>query len=137
MPASGLSCRTRDRSSLLGTGSLLWHRGCSLLVLVVHRLQSLPAQLWGTDLVAPRHMGSYGSPGDAVVKNPHSNAGDMGSILGSGRSSGAGNGHSNITAWEIPWTEETTRLPSNRFPKSWMLLSTHACGVVRSSPTRD
>ena len=52
------------------------------------------------------------------------NAGDLGLIPGSGRSSGEGNGnplqysclensiHSNILAWRIPWTEETGRLPS-------------------------
>ena len=37
-----------------------------------------------------------GSPGGAVVKNPPANAGDtgdMGSIPGSGRSSGVGNGN--------------------------------------------
>ena len=46
---------------------------------------------------------SWGS----VVKNPPANAGDAGSIPGSGRSPGEGNGnHSSILAWEIPWTEE-------------------------------
>ena len=37
-----------------------------------------------------------GFPGDSVVKNPSANAGDigdMGSVPGSGRSSGAGNGN--------------------------------------------
>ena len=34
-----------------------------------------------------------GFPGDAVVKNPLANAGDMDSIPGSGRSPGAGNGN--------------------------------------------
>ena len=33
-------------------------------------------------------------------------AGDMGSIPGSGRSPGEGNGnHSSVLAWKIPWTE--------------------------------
>ena len=45
-----------------------------------------------------------------VVKNLPANAGDVrdvGSILGSGRSPGGGNGtHSNILVWKIPWTEE-------------------------------
>ena len=41
-----------------------------------------------------------------MVKNPPANAGDAGSIPGSGRSPGGGNGkHSNILAWKIPWTE--------------------------------
>ena len=34
-----------------------------------------------------------GFPGDAVVKNPLANAGDMDSIPGSERSPGAGNGN--------------------------------------------
>ena len=42
-----------------------------------------------------------------MVKNPPANAGDVGSIPGSGRSPGEANGtHSSILAWEIPWTEE-------------------------------
>ena len=32
-------------------------------------------------------------PGNSVVKNPPANAGDVGSILGSGRSPGEGNGN--------------------------------------------
>ena len=35
---------------------------------------------------------SEGFPGDSVVKNPPANAGDLGSIPGSGRSPGEGNG---------------------------------------------
>ena len=34
-----------------------------------------------------------GSPGGSVVKNPPANAGDLGLILGSGRSPGEGNGN--------------------------------------------
>ena len=34
---------------------------------------------------------SIGFPGDSVVKNPPTNAGDMGSIPGSGRFPGGGN----------------------------------------------
>ena len=43
------------------------------------------------------------------------NAGDPGSIPGSGRSPGEGNStplHSSILAWKIPWTEEAGRLQS-------------------------
>ena len=50
-----------------------------------------------------------GSDGKASAYN----AGDLGSIPGSGRSSGEGNGNSSSTlAWKIPWTEEPGRLPS-------------------------
>ena len=46
-----------------------------------------------------------GSPCASVVKNPFANAGDMGSIPGSGRSPGEGNGNPlHILAKEIPWT---------------------------------
>ena len=45
-----------------------------------------------------------------VVNNPPASAGgagDVGSISGSGRLPGVGNGtHSSILAWGIPWTEE-------------------------------
>ena len=41
-----------------------------------------------------------------VVKNPPANAGDPGSIPGSGRSPGGGNGNPlQDSCWEIPWTE--------------------------------
>ena len=46
-----------------------------------------------------------------MVKNPLANAGDLGSVLGSGRTPGEGNAtHSSILAWKIPWTEEIGRL---------------------------
>ena len=41
-----------------------------------------------------------------MVKISACNAEDPGSILGSGRFPGEGNGHSSILAWRIPWTEE-------------------------------
>ena len=48
-----------------------------------------------------------------MVKNPPAEAGDEGSIPGSGRSPGEGNGNpSSILAWEIPWTEEPGGLQS-------------------------
>ena len=45
-----------------------------------------------------------------VVKNPPASGGDLrdtGSIPGSGRSPGEGNGNPlSLLAWRIPWTEE-------------------------------
>ena len=42
-----------------------------------------------------------------MVKNPPASEGDVGSILGLGRSLGEGNAtHFSILAWEILWTEE-------------------------------
>ena len=47
------------------------------------------------------------------VKVSACNAGDLGSIPGSGRSPGEGNGtHSSILAWRIPWMEEPGGLQS-------------------------
>ena len=47
-----------------------------------------------------------GFPGGSVVKNPSVNAGDLGSIPGSGRSMKKEMAsHSSILAWKIPWTE--------------------------------
>ena len=64
---------------------------------------------------AEAHMGF---PGGTVVKNQPANAGDArdtGSIPGSGRSPGEGNGNPpSILAWKIPWTEKPGRLPSLR-----------------------
>ena len=40
------------------------------------------------------------------------NVGDMGSIPGSGRSPGEGNGNSSTLAWKIPWTEKPGVLQS-------------------------
>ena len=57
-----------------------------------------------------------------VLKNLPANAGDIrdeGSIPGSGRSPGEGNGtHSSIFAWEIPWTKEHGRLESMGLQKA-------------------
>ena len=48
-----------------------------------------------------------GFAGGSVVKNPPANTGDMGLILGRGDTLGKKMAtHSNILAWEIPWTEE-------------------------------
>ena len=60
-------------------------------------------------------------PGDSVVKNPPTNAGDSGSIPGSGKSPGEGNGtHSSILVWEIPWTEKPGELQSMELQESNM-----------------
>ena len=53
-----------------------------------------------------------------MVKNLPSNTGDVGLIPGWGRSSGEGNGHSCILAWEIPWTEEPSELQSMGLPEN-------------------
>ena len=59
-----------------------------------------------------------------VVKNPPANAGDMGSIPGSGRSAGGGHAtHSSILARRIPWTEEPGGLQTIRVAKRWTRLS--------------
>ena len=54
-------------------------------------------------------------------------AGDMGSIPGSGRSSGVGHGNpfQYSCLKKIPWTEEAGRLV-HRVTTSWTHLSTHA-----------
>ena len=49
-----------------------------------------------------------------MVENPPANAGELGSILGSGRSPEEEMAtHSSIVAWEIPWTEEPGGLQSD------------------------
>ena len=54
-----------------------------------------------------------GFPGGAEVKVSACNVGDLGSIPGSGRSPGEGNGNSlQYLAWRIPWMEELGGLQS-------------------------
>ena len=51
------------------------------------------------------------SLGGSVVKNLPANAGDTGSIPGSGKASGGEMAtHSSILAWKTAWTEEPGRL---------------------------
>ena len=63
-----------------------------------------------------------GFTGDPVIKDPPASAEDTGLIPGSGRSPGEGNGNLLLT-WEIPWTEEPSRLQPMGLQKSWTQLS--------------
>ena len=61
-----------------------------------------------------------GFPGGSEVKASACNVGDLGSIPGSGRSPGEGNGnfpYSSILTWRIPWTEEPGGLQSTGLQK--------------------
>ena len=59
-----------------------------------------------------------GFPDGSVVKNPPTNAGDMGLIPESGQSSGEGNGNPlQYSCWEIPWSEESGRLQAMRLQR--------------------
>ena len=54
-----------------------------------------------------------GFPDDSDDKESDCSVGDLGLILGSGRSPGEGNAtHSSLLAWRIPWTEEPGGLQS-------------------------
>ena len=55
-------------------------------------------------------------PSGSVVKNLPTTAGDAGSIFGSGRSPGEGNG---VLAWEIPWREPPCWATVHGVTKSW------------------
>ena len=68
--------------------------------------------LWrGSSLVCPKAL--LGFPGGSDGKAPACNAGDLGSIPGSGRSPGEGDGNPlQYLAWKIPWMEEHGRLQS-------------------------
>ena len=60
----------------------------------------------------PSLWGFFGGSHD---KETTCNAGDPGSIPGSGRAPGEGKATlSNILAWRIPWTEDSSRLQSLR-----------------------
>ena len=65
----------------------------------------------------------WGFPGGSRGKDLPTNSGttrEMGSIPGSERSPGEGNGNPlQILAWEIPWAEEPGRLQYMHSQKSW------------------
>ena len=67
------------------------------------------------------YLGSKDCPGGSEVKNPPASTGDTGSIPGSGRCSGEGNGKPTpvFIAWEIPWTEESGGLQSMGLDMYW------------------
>ena len=68
-----------------------------LVVMASTNLSAIYLFLYGGPVLAYIYIEvkniSMGFPGDAVVKNPLANAGDMDSIPGSERSTGAGNGN--------------------------------------------
>ena len=66
-----------------------------------------------------------GFQGGTVVKNPPAIAGDTGSIPGSGRYPGEGNGYSLQYSCTTPWTEEPGGRQSNGVANSHARLSTH------------
>ena len=62
---------------------------------------------------------NYGFPGGSDGKESAYNSRDLGSIPGSGRSPGEGNGSPlSILDWRIPWTEGPGRLQSMRSQES-------------------
>ena len=79
----------------------------------LHIIYSQLSSRWSLHIWGSRSLDSSGFPGGSVVNNLPASAGDVGSIPGSRRSLGEGNGnHSTILAWEIPWIEEPGRLQS-------------------------
>ena len=93
---SGLSC-------LIKKWSQSKDPGLSVVQPYFHQ-QSKPSLLPSLD---------SGFPGGSEVKASACNVGDLGSIPGSGRSPGEGNGNPlQYFAWRTPWTEEPGRLQS-------------------------
>ena len=83
--------------------------------------------------------GSEGFPGGSVVKNPPANAGDardMGSIPGSGRSPGGGNGNQfQYSCLENPMDRGDWWATVHRVSKSWTRLTTpHINGGAEANP---
>ena len=74
---------------------------------------SASAQFLKTFYFILEYSHTYTGIHSSVDKESSCSAGDPGSIPGSGRSPGRGNGnHSSILAWKIPQTEEPGRLQS-------------------------
>ena len=69
-----------------------------------------------------------GFPGGSVAKNMPANAGDLGSIPGSGRSPGVGNGNPlQYLYLENPMDRGAWKATVHGFAKSQTQLSTHTC----------
>ena len=63
-----------------------------------------------------------------MVKNLPANAGDVGSIPGSGRSPGEGTGNPLLySCWRIPWTEEPGGLHGVAKSQTMTEVTEHAC----------
>ena len=81
-------------------------------MMVMHHLITVPWVTvafgdWEMTFNQDLSQGCWGFPGGSVVKNPPANARDPGSIPGSGRSPGEGNGSPlQYSCLEIPWTEQ-------------------------------
>ena len=113
-PGLGQNCRWHgpcDAHTLLpGTCD---HTMCHVCRWLLTRILGLLHQ-WDSIRDQTRNLGQslpgpwpWGFPGGSDGKESACNAGDLGSIPGSGRSPGGGHGnHSGILAWRIPWTEE-------------------------------
>ena len=71
--------------------SLHWQAGSLPLAPPGKPYLATSASKWHNEL--RRSILTLGFSSDSVVKNPPANAGDVGSILGSGRSLGEGNGN--------------------------------------------
>ena len=82
---------------------------CHLQVKSSHLDCILGKTRWGYLLIC---RVCHGLPWWLRGKESTSNAGDVGSIPGSGRSSREGNGNPLQYSWEIPWTEDPGRLQS-------------------------
>ena len=97
------------------------HRACLEGTLFAWGLGVPPAlakQHTGLGFQGPQ-SGQKATPGSQMVKNPHTKAGDAGSIPGSGRSPGAGHGNPlSILAWRIPMDRGAWRATDHRVGKN-------------------
>ena len=72
-------------------------------------------KIWNTEelIIIQDHGKKVGFPGGSVSKESVCRAGNLGSIIGLGRSLEKGMAtHFSILAWRIPWTEEPGGLQS-------------------------
>ena len=78
------------------------------------------------------------NPNGSEVKIPPANAGDLGSIPGSGRSPGEGNGNPLQYSWlENPKDRGTWWATVHRAAKSQIWLSTHTLGLINREIWRE
>ena len=111
----GWSCFLADRCSPFTMPTLTWQKSWG------SSLGSLPRRAWIPFVRLPP---SWGVPGDSVVKNLRTNAGDAGNVAskpGSGRSPGGDGNPLQYSCLENPMDRRPTHLPKTPPPDAFTL----------------
>ena len=110
--------------SILPAACLQWYN--FWFFYITHVVLTVTFNLWSFESCIPEVQiccqvaVNVGFPGGSVVKNPHVNAGDPGSVPGLGRSPGEGNGNPlQYYCLKNPMDREALAVYSQWSPKEW------------------